>query len=209
MTEMLAAALAKIIFNKDKKNYTEAELEIESSAKTITGLDLKLISIFSPEDLLKLMKSSDLFAGKCIVSAELLNEYAFVKEMKNETDTSNTLYVKSLMLYLEAVLSGELPDNSVYFPKMNFIISKLKDIELSETIRFSLLEYFSMSGQYSKFEDTVFEMIDNGNSEALDRAVKFFESLKNKSDDELLKGNLTRDEVEESLGEILILKKNN
>ena len=209
MTEMLAAALAKIILNKDKKNYSEAELEIESASKTIAGLDLKLISIFSPEDLLNLMKSSDLFAGKCIVSAELLNEYAFVKEMKNETDTSNTLYVKSLMLYLEAVLSGELPDNSVYFPKMNFIISKLKDIELSETIKFSLLEYFSMSGQYSKFEDTAFEMIDNGNSEALDKAVKFFESLKNKSDDELLKGNLTRDEVEESLGEILILKKNN
>ena len=209
MTEMLAAALAKIILNKDKKNYSEAELEIESASKTIAGLDLKLISIFSPEDLLNLMKSSDLFAGKCIVSAELLNEYAFVKEMKNEADTSNTLYVKSLMLYLEAVLSGELPDNSVYFPKMNFIISKLKDIEFSETIKFSLLEYFSMSGQYSKFEDTVFEMIDNGNSEALDRAVKFFESLKNKSDAELLNGNLTRDEVEESLGEILILKKNN
>lgn len=209
MTEMLAAAIAKILFNKEKKDYFETEKEIESAAKTIVGLDLKLISMFGMEELTGLMKTSDLYAGKCLVTAELLYEYADVKKILNEDNLSSNLYLKSIRLYLEAVLSGDLPDNEKYFPKINSLIAKLSGENFSDEMNNALLDYYSLSGQYSKYEDKVFELLENGNDEVYKKAVKFYESLKNISEEELQKGNFSREEAEESLNEILYLKNKN
>ena len=75
MTQLLVSVLAKVLFHKEKKNYEDAQMELESAAKTIVGIDLKLISILSIEDVLQLMKTSDVYAGRCLISAELLKEY--------------------------------------------------------------------------------------------------------------------------------------
>ena len=202
MTEMLAAALSKILFNIEKKDYAKAENEIVSAAKTIIGLDLKMINILNIEDIMKLMKTSDLYAGRCIVSAELMNEYGFVIKMNgNETESIN-IYQKSLRLYLEALLAKEIPEPGKYFSKVNELILKLKEVEISDELNKLLIDYYELSGQYSKAEDIIFQLLENQNTEIKNKAVSFYKKLHLKSDEELIAGNLSREEINESLEEI-------
>lgn len=204
MTEMLTAVLAKVLFNKETKNYEEAGKEIETAAKTIVGLDLRIINILNPEDIIQLMKTSDLYAGRCLVSAELLKEYADVHEL-NGKDNRNII-LKSLNLYIEAILSKELPEPEKYYTKINELISLIDESDLQDDLNFKIIDYYEFSGQYSKAEDLIFELIENNNKDIIDRSVSFYKKLLHRTDAELESGNLSREEVNDALDEISKIK---
>jgi len=201
MTEMLAAVIAKVLFNKEQKNLEAAQSELETAAKSIVGLDLNLIGLMSIDNVIELMKSSDLYGGRCVISADLMREYAEIEEEKNPQKACD-YYLKSLVLYIEGVMSNDLPEPEKYFPKINDLISKLKDVEFSDTVKQRLFKYYEHSGNFSKAEDILFELIDNNSDEIFANALSFYERLKLKSDDELQSGNFSRDEVEDGLEEI-------
>ncbi|HMS63743.1 MAG TPA: DUF6483 family protein [Ignavibacteria bacterium] len=202
MTEMLAAVLSKILLNKENKNYAEAEKEIESAAKTIVGLDLKMIDILSIEDIMKLLKSSELYAGRCFISAELMYEFGESKELQGNENESINLYLKSLRFYIEALLAKEIPDQEKYYSKTNNLISKLSSIEFSGILKNKLMDFYELSGQYSKAEDLIFQMMEDPDDEIKKKAVSFYKRLNLKTDEELISGNLSREEIEDSLEEI-------
>jgi len=204
MTEILATVLVKVLFHKESKNYVEAENEIESAAKTMVGLDLKLIGILSIQDILKLMKTSDLYAGRCLVSAELLNEYAWLCKLKENEFKVKDFELKSLHLYIEALLTKDLPEPNKYFPQVNDLISNCS--EFSEYLNLKLIDYYEFSGQYSKAEDIIFELVEKQNEFVFDKAVLFYKNLKNKSEEELEAGNFSIKEVNDGLEEILNIK---
>lgn len=204
MTEMLTAVIAKVMFNKETKNYEEAEKEIETAAKTIVGLDLRIINILNPEDIIQLMKTSDLYAGRCLVSAELLKEYADVHELNGKDNSS--IILKSLNLYIEAILSKELPEPEKYYSKINELISFIAESDLQDDLNFKIIDYYEFSGQYSKAEDMIFELIENNNKDIIDRSVSFYKKLLHRTDEELESGNLSREEVNDALDEILKIK---
>lgn len=204
MTEMLTAVIAKVLFNKETKNYEEAEKEIETAAKTIVGLDLRIINILNPEDIIQLMKTSDLYAGRCLVSAELLKEYADVHELNGKDNSS--IILKSLNLYIEAILSKELPEPEKYYSKINELISFIAESDLQDDLNFKIIDYYEFSGQYSKAEDMIFELIENNNKDIIDRSVSFYKKLLHRTDEELESGNLSREEVNDALDEILKIK---
>lgn len=202
MTQMLATVLTKVLFNKEKKNYIEAEKEIESAAKTIVGLDLNLIKILNVEDVLKLMKTSDVYAGRCLISAELLKEYGDILGEKERINESMDIYIKSLWLYLETILTKELPEPEVYYDRINFLIKNLTSSETETDLKKKIFQYYEFSGQYSKAEDVLFELMDSDTEGIKDKALKFYERLQKKTDEELGKGNFSHGEVEESIEEI-------
>ena len=204
MTEMLTAVIAKVMFNKEIKNYEEAEKEIETAAKTIVGLDLRIINILNPQDIIQLMKTSDLYAGRCLVSAELLKEYADVHELNGKDNSS--IILKSLNLYIEAILSKELPEPEKYYSKINELISFIAESDLQDDLNFKIIDYYEFSGQYSKAEDLIFELIENNNKDIIDRSVSFYKKLLHRTDEELESGNLSREEVNDALEEILKIK---
>ncbi|MBK6772832.1 MAG: hypothetical protein IPG78_12060 [Ignavibacteria bacterium] len=204
MTEMLTAVIAKVLFNKETKNYEEAEKEIETAAKTIVGLDLRIINILNPQDIIQLMKTSDLYAGRCLVSAELLKEYADVHELNGKDNSS--IILKSLNLYIEAILSKELPEPEKYYSKINELISFIAESDLQDDLNFKIIDYYEFSGQYSKAEDMIFELIENNNKDIIDRSVSFYKKLLHRTDEELESGNLSREEVNDALDEILKIK---
>ena len=202
MTQMLTTVLTKVLFNKEKKNYIEAEKEIESAAKTIVGLDLNLIKILNVEDVIKLMKTSDVYAGRCLISAELLKEYGDILGEKDRINESIDIYIKSLWLYLETMLTKELPEPEIYFDRVNFLIKSLVTAGSDKNLKIKIFEYYEYSGQYSKAEDILFELIDSDTEGIKDKALKFYERLQMKADEELVKGNFSLEEVEESIEEI-------
>ncbi|HMS34092.1 MAG TPA: DUF6483 family protein [Ignavibacteria bacterium] len=202
MTQMLTTVLTKVLFNKEKKNYIEAEKEIESAAKTIVGLDLNLIKILNVEDVIKLMKTSDVYAGRCLISAELLKEYGDILGEKDRINESIDIYIKSLWLYLETMLTKELPEPEIYFDRINFLIKSLVTSGSDTNLKIKIFEYYEYSDQYSKAEDILFELVDSDAEGIKVKALKFYERLQMKTDEELAKGNFSLEEVEESIEEI-------
>ena len=202
MTQMLATVLTKVLFNKENKNYKEAEKDIESAAKTLVGLDLNLIKILNVEDVLKLMKTSDVYAGRCLISAELLKEYGDILGEKERINESIDIYIKSLWLYLETILTKELPEPEIYYDRINFMIKNLTTPETDTDLKQRIFQYYEFSGQYSKAEDVLFELMDTDTEGIKDKALKFYERLQKKTDEELGKGNFSHGEVEESIEEI-------
>lgn len=206
MTEVLATVLVKVLFNKENKNYIDAEKEIESAAKTLVGLDLKLISILNIEDILKLMKTSDLYAGRCLVSAELLREYAATYRLKGNDAEAKDFELKSLHLYIESILSKDLPEPGNYYAKINELIANASGFDFSDDLNLRLVGYYQFAGQYSKAEDIIFELVRNQNEHVYEKAVAFYKDLQDKSEDELAAGNFSKEEVREGLDEILSMK---
>ena len=202
MTQMLATVLTKVLFNKENKNYMEAEKDIESAAKTLVGLDLNLIKILNVEDVLKLMKTSDVYAGRCLISAELLKEYGDILGEKERINESIDIYIKSLWLYLETILTKELPEPEIYYDRINFMIKNLTTPETDTDLKLKIFEYYEFSGQYSKAEDVLFELMDSDTEGIKAKALKFYERLQLKTEEELVNGNFSREEVEESIEEI-------
>jgi len=202
MTQMLATVLTKVLFNKENKNYIEAEKEIESAAKTLVGLDLNLIKILNVEDVLKLMKTSDVYAGRCLISAELLKEYGDILGEKERINESIDIYIKSLWLYLETILTKELPEPEIYYDRINFLIKNLTTPETDTDLKLKIFEYYEFSGQYSKAEDVLFELMDSDTEGIKAKALKFYERLQLKTEEELVNGNFSSEEVEESIEEI-------
>jgi len=203
MTQMLATVLTKVLFNKENKNYMEAEKDIESAAKTLVGLDLNLIKILNVEDVLKLMKTSDVYAGRCLISAELLKEYGDILGEKERINESIDIYIKSLWLYLETILTRELPEPEAYYDRINFMIKSLTSTDTDTDLKIKIFEYFEFSGQYSKAEDVLFELMDSDTDGIKEKALKFYERLQKKTDEDLEKGNFSHGEVEDSIEEIL------
>ena len=202
MTQQLAAVLVKVLFHKDKKSFAEAEEEIESAAKTMVGLDLKLIKILDINDILKLIKTSDIFAGRCLISAELLKEYGDILGEKGKHEESINIYLKSLNLYLETILTKELPHPEEYFERVNFLIKTLTSAEYKDDLKLKIFDYFEYSGQYSKAEDILFEMVDSGTDGIKETGIQYYKRLQLKSEEELWKGNFSKEEIEESLEEL-------
>lgn len=202
MTQMLATVLTKVLFNKENKNYMEAEKDIESAAKTLVGLDLNLIKILNVEDVLKLMKTSDVYAGRCLISAELLKEYGDILGEKDRINESIDIYIKSLWLYLETILTKELPEPEIYYDRINFLIKNLTTPETDTELKLKIFAYYEFSGQYSKAEDVLFELMDSDTEGIKAKALKFYERLQKETDEELGKGNFSHGEVEESIEEV-------
>ena len=65
-----------------------------------------------------------------------------------------------------------------------------------------LILYHEHQGEYSKAEDCLFELVENGCEEAIQVGESFYSRLLNRTDQELKRGNLPLSEVNEGLQEL-------
>ena len=202
MVQMLTEVIARVLLKKDIRDYAGAEEEIVNAAKSIAGLDLNLIKILSAEDMISLMNTSDIFAGRCLISAELLKEYGDILSDKGNAKESINIYIKSLWLYVEAILTKELPAPEDYYERVDFMIKNLALPEFPDKLKLKIFEYYEFTGKYSKAEDILFELIDAGFNNIHNTGKKFYGNLSLKTDDELINGNFSREEIQDGLEEI-------
>ncbi|MFZ1320949.1 MAG: DUF6483 family protein [Ignavibacteria bacterium] len=226
MVEMLTAVMAKVIFNKEQKKYDEALTEIENAGKNIVGLDIGMVKILKIDDFTGLMKTSDVFAGRCLISAELLLEYAkILEEKETDTDLKFDFYNKSFRLYTEALLTKEILEPDEYIKKAESILPVLKSSGYFNnqsdyySNNLTLFEFYNLSGNYSKAEDILFNMLESKSDQSPDyeenkrklrkRAVVFYNDLMELEEEKLLTGNFSKDEAEDGLQEIKDMMKLN
>ena len=204
MIEQLSVVLMKILFNKETKNYTQALLEIDSAYENLLGLNPDYIKAISEGEIVGMLESNgSIDAEKPIIIAELLREEAEIKELENGLN-DNVLYIffKSFYIYVEAIIYDSRYNQKEYLKKLDKIVEKIIKYELPNQIQFKLFQYYEIIGYFGKAEDILYELIDLKYPNILFECKSFYLRLLNKSDEELLSGNLPRNEVNEGLDHI-------
>jgi len=199
MIETLARALAKLIFLKDAKNYPEALKELNSVTKKLLGIDRTFINNLSNEQLFNIIDpDKKLIAPKSYLLGVVLKEESEIYELQGDEDTSVKLYQRSLYMFLTGIEFSNKIIEEDHLKKIETIIDKLKDYEIPQDLQVKLFRFYEFTRKYDKAEDMLYELIEK-DSKFTSEGIQFYERLLDKSEEELIKGNLPNAEVEEGL----------
>jgi len=184
---------------KQTKDFDGAAAELNVTAKKLIGLELKHIRTFTDGKIIELTRlEKDTAAVKLYVTGVLLKEDASIAFTLGLTDESADLYLKSVSLLLESYLQDSRPVHSDHGLLIEEIKKNLNDFNIPEKISHKLFLYYENTGQFGKAEDVLFELIEAYPAH-INEGILFYERLLGKNDEELIKGNLPREEVSESI----------
>lgn len=203
--EQLTAVMMRVVLQVEAKNYTKALIEIELAYQTLLSIDPNLVKQMTTDELLAWLRSSGVFdAQKSIIVAELLREEAKIRAMESRfTDAVLDLLIKAFCLYEEAMTYDSRFDTQEYEEKVDRVAQTISKYELPLEIQFRLFQRYERRGSFDKAEDVLHELMDRGYSDIAVEGRAFYARLLEKSDAELVEGNLPRDEVQEGLGQFV------
>lgn len=194
-------------YRKEGKN-EEALNAIDNALKDLFRLGFKFFNSFSDENLIDMVKTDGTInTDKCIMMAKLLEEDAEILQNLDDSNESFYIYLKSLNLFLEAYLNkDEDCDLQSFFSDIDIIIEKICDYKVPLILQNKMIDYYIKTKNYDKAEDILYEVLEdnNFNKSVLEKGISFYKELLTKSNEDLENGNLSKEEVVESLS---ILKK--
>lgn len=202
MIHQLAQVLAKVMRLSEVKRYDEALEEIQLSSRQLLGMDLRLLTSLSDAEFVRLMSLGDRFdVEKCVVAAELLRLVGEVRDLQGDEGERYHCFTTSLSLFLELLRreSGTLPKE--YFDEVQLLVERLSAYELSRDLQVKLFRYHEAVGRFDAAENVLFDLVEE-DAAFVAEGLKFYERLRAKSDEELMRGNLPREEVEASSKEL-------
>ncbi len=132
MIEQLNKVLAKILSNKELKQYDNALVEIQTAGEIFLGFKWKMIKQLSDVDIISLLKiGGELNVGKAFVTASLLKEEADILELIGREDESWSSNLKAFSLFVE-ILMVETTDDMIN--KAKEALQKLEKYDIPSTI---------------------------------------------------------------------------
>lgn len=203
MVKLCARAIGKINGLKNDGRFSDARIELDETYKKLSGLDSTLINNISFNDLLRMLRSEgSIKVEKCIAIAELLKVDGDLYNEQHDNDSAIDRYERSLNMFIESYFYDAKVMNE-YSTKIDTLINILSEYKLSYDTYNRIIKYYEAEGLYSRCDDLIFDIIDiMPKKEYLNDFCSFYKNLMEKSDDELVKGNLPREEVNESLNNV-------
>ena len=210
MAERFGRSLAIILRLREYNKHEEALLYIDELFLQTTGLTTGFINSASEEMLLNLISPLGVLnVEKCLWMAVLLQEEGSIYEELGKSNESYYRYLKSLHLLLEVALrNSDVKDFDIAMA-IEDILNKLAEYELPLKTKSKIFCYFEKMGSYGRAEDVLFEMVEGEepvDNEMIEQGIAFYKRLLQKSDAELKAGNLSREEVEEGLAQLILMR---
>jgi len=213
MIEQLSRVLTRILNLRQAKDYEGALTLIDEVFKQTLGLSSEFINSLSNETLLAMLTSlGTLNVEKCFLAATLLKAEGEIENDQDKPDEGYYCYLKALHLFLAILLSDDKINDQDLFVEIEKVLDKLEPYELPFSTRAQLLQYFERTGRYAKAEDALFEVIEASPDEAeldadlFQQGSEFYERLRKKNDIELAAGDFSREEIEEGLAQLHLMK---
>lgn len=205
LAERLGGLLARILFLREANQQQEAFILIDEAFRQITGLTTGLINALPEERLLAMLSPHDVLNVElCFYVAALFKAEGDVYASLDKQNESYYRHLKALNLFLELFLRGKNIDDLDLFPNIDDLVQRLEEYELPLPTSRKLFSYNEKAGRYARAEDVLFEMLEAGEGppNLIAEGIAFYHRLMAKSDDELLLGNLSREEVREGLAQV-------
>lgn len=199
MINILTQMIARMLFLKNQKEFPKALLDIQSTSKTLLGINGDLLRRLSPDQIMQLF-GSDLTVAvpKSYVAAILFKEEADIRARMGEDDESLLLNQRSLTLLLDVLEWANEPVEPTHLPAIEEVLGKLKDLPVPAVLLEKVFHFHERMGRYDKAENVLYEILEM-NPEFKTGGVLFYKRLLEKKDEELLKGGLPREEVLEGM----------
>lgn len=210
LIEQLSQVLSKILFSKGAKNLDEAKEIIRQAYPNMLGLDPDLIRSMNDQEIINFLKITGSTQNeRCLMIAELFKEEAAIDELIHAegNEESVLLYFDSLSLFLEAFINKDELMTDRFVKDMENVLEKVSGYQIPPEISEKLFRYYEISGRYADAEDVLFDLTESDDPNYLQEAEEFYMRLMQKPEEELMRGNLPKDEVKEGLNRITVLLK--
>lgn len=179
--------------------------EINEAFKSFLGISSNFANVISKVDLIKLLRTNMLLdANKLTIAAKLIFEEGKYFEKSGDTQAAFYRYERAFTLIFVVFFQNLDCDIRNYKEFADEIVETLTEYEIEDRDAFKVAQYFGFTGNYANAENCIFQLLNNTNDKETYKAeaIKFYEDLLNKTDDELKNGDLSRDEAKSSLEEI-------
>ena len=205
--QLLTHALGQIMNQRESGFFDLAEQTIDLTARSLLKMSLtELIEVEIDVLLQHFYHSLEPIGENSIIAAELLAELATLAEIKGHS--RNELLEKIFLLYLESLSHLDSGQQAAIIPKITLLADTLQQMEGSPTLSRNLLEYYQNTGEFAKAEDALHELLDAGDPRAREIGMQFYQRLLFRADDDLIRGNLPREEVLEGWANLSTLQNN-
>lgn len=187
------------------KNNENPFTEIDGAYKKFLGISSSFANSIATLDLIKILRTNNIPDGnKLTIAAKLLLEEGKTCEKNDDITNAFYKYERAFsLMYVVFYNNFECVLNE-YEQIGEEITSLLTEYELDERTTFKVFNYYNITGNYAKADEYIFELINNfsDKDKYKNEAINFYNSLLTKNDEELEKGNLSREEAKEALKEI-------
>jgi len=199
MIDTLVKVMERLLRLKEIKDYNGALDEIDKVTKELFGFDRKFINNLSDAQLVKMVSTSDvLIAPNCYLLGVLFKEEAEIFKLQKQDEMSTELYERSLNLFVEGLRNSSAEIEQDHLIKVNSVVEILENESITVDTEKSLLFYYEFTGAFDKAENLLYDLIDFDNQYIKD-GILFCERLLKREDNDLIRGNLPREEITESL----------
>jgi hypothetical protein len=201
MIEDMTAMVAKVLTLKQEKKTTEALWEIDELLNRHFPLNSRLLNSLSVEDIIDMFRFGGVIeSDKLQGVAKLLKEEGSIYAVSGDKDPALFRSMRALHLYLYANLQGADRDLLQMTEDIDELLQEVKAYVLPFKTERLLLEYMESVGRYSKAEDSLYRLWEQGEDVAVE-GDKLYQRLLLKSPAELEQGDLPMEEVEQGLKE--------
>jgi hypothetical protein len=203
--EQLALAVHKILFNKELKQFEEAERLLDEACRHILGLNLRSLRALSIPDILKLLTYNEITdTGKALVMADLLKEEGellVAQDFHYEAYISRVKALDLLLAIHRDYRDGDEHLNAELTARIHDLLHRLGKLDLPIPVKEKLLLFYEENGAYAKVEDVLFHLLedDPGRTETRERGISFYMRLLGKDAAELERGNFSLEEASDGL----------
>ncbi len=214
LIEQLGQVWAILYTLVTKGQIAEALLVIDQALQRLVGFSLAEAEALSADDLIALIRLSgsrldeSLVADQLTVLASLLREAADAYAIQGDPDRADNQRLKALHLFLAALTGNGSPSSPQVADAVEPLLEQLSEYELPAPVKDLLWQHFERVGQFAKAEDWLFELLEDDQAEpgAVEQGIAFFERLLERSDEELVQGDLPRDEVLVGLAQLQAMR---
>lgn len=180
----------------------EAFTLIDKAFKRFLGFSSGFVNSVSEKDLLNLMKKDDKIQGiQCAIAAAFLFEEGNIFYEEEKYNEAYFRYSKAFSLIYN-IFSLQLEcELESYRELSKEIVSAFEKFEFSSEDQEKLFYIYKSLGVFSKAEDYLYDLIkDPQRKDFTENNLKeFYNNLLIESDEDLVKGNLPRNEILEAL----------
>lgn len=203
MIHQLANVLAAVLRLTKVKQYDAAAEEVQATAKQLLGMDLRMLTTLSDAEFIRLLSVGERFdVEKCVVIAGLLKILGDVRHEQAEEEEARRVRLTAVSMFLELSRreAGALPRE--YHEEVEKLIETLLPFGIPIEFNKKLFGYYESVGRFDKAENILFDIVEEEVS-FIEDGMKFYDRLRTKSNEELERGNLLRNEIEASVADLL------
>jgi hypothetical protein len=179
-----------------------ARQEITDAYSRVFGIPLSLLSLSPVSDIVDLLSTNEGEDAERILSlAELLKMDGEIYQKEGDVQEAQWRFDLSLDLLIAGVEASNKPAEDKildpFEPIVRFSIQNQASLERLA----ALYALYRQAGNYGLAKDLIvaFTETDGGRSEGIDEGTAFLSDLLSRADEELERGNITRQGIEEAL----------